>query len=130
MHLWARVQLWWAARTTTPDRSDDDLADASRQITKALAQTLENRDYRRPSLTAANPRESAEAQRTFDNETIDQYHERIAPELAPLREEFIARGEWTPALDAVTTDPQSIGDLRELIIRLETITTGLAADDT
>lgn len=127
--MWSRARLAWAAWTTDPSVSDEELAESSRQVTKALAQTLDNRSFRRPALTAAEPGDTAAEQQAFDQETIEQYHDRIAPELEPVRTEFIARGHWTVAIDELAVDPASVTDLRDLIVRLEDLTARLDAAD-
>lgn len=129
MQLRARARLLWLGWTTSPSLSDGDLAAATRQVTKAVAQTINNRAFRRPALGAANPRQTAVEQREFDHETLDQYHERIAAELDPVRDEFIARGQWTPELDELATNPTTVADLRDLVIHLHDLASSLDTAD-
>lgn len=115
----SRVALWWEGKRTEPQRSDEELAHATRQVTKAIVQTVNNRTNRRPDLSVSDVLESARRQRSFDRETIETYRENIGPELRRVRSEYVARGDWTPELDRLVQEPRHVGDLRELVIALE-----------
>lgn len=123
----SRLSLWWEAQTSDPERSDDDLVGSTRQVTKAIVQTVNNRANRRPELAIGEPFESARRQRAFDRETVETYRDNIAPELTALRSEYVARGLWTATMDQLATEPRDVSDLRELVIELETLATQLEA---
>lgn len=125
--MWSRVRLWWAARATDPELSDDELETSTRRLAKAITQTLDNRSFSRPSLAADAPRESAVEQRAFDRETVEKYRESIAPEFDSIREEYVARGMWTADLDELVQDPAGTADLRRLVIRLDDLASDLDA---
>ena len=120
----SRIALWWEGKRTETERSDAELARATRQVTKAIVQTVANRSNRRPELSVSEPLESARRQRAFDRETVETYRENIAAELQSFRSDYVARGEWTPELDELAQDPENVADLRALVIALEE----LAAD--
>jgi hypothetical protein len=117
--MWSRLEWWWAARTTEPERSADELERSTREVTKAIVQTLANRAFRRPELDSGDPLASAERQRAFDRETVAGYRETIAPELQSIRREYVARGQWTRELERLADHPQRPADLRDLVIALE-----------
>ena len=87
-------------------------------VTKAIVQTTVNRSMGRPSLSSSDSLESAIEQREYDRETLERYRDRIAPEVGELRREYVARGRWSPALDALYRDPDGLDDLRALAIAL------------
>lgn len=120
----SRIALWWEGKRTESGRSDDELARATRQVSKAIIQTVANRSNRRPELSVRDPLESARRQRSFDRETVETYLENIRPELQSFRSDYVARGRWTPELDRLAQEPETVADLRALVIALEE----LAAD--
>ena len=123
----SRLSLWWEARTSDPELSDDALVGSTRQVTKAIVQTVNNRANRRPELAIGEPFDTARRQQAFDRETVETYRDNIAPELTSLRSEYVARGLWTTTMDHLATEPQDVGDLRELVIELESLATHLEA---
>lgn len=123
----ARAQLRWESLRSDPAQSDSDLVEATRDVEKAIVQTLHNRAFRRPELSAAKPRETALEQREYDQETLAKYHEHIQPEVAGLRDEYVARGTWSVALEETVAAPPSMGALRNLVIDLDELATSIDA---
>lgn len=95
------------------------LDEATREVNKAIVQTIANREFRRPELDSSDPLGSAERQRAFDRETVARYRENIAHELEPIRREHIARGRWTSELERLADRPERPADLRGLVVALE-----------
>lgn len=124
----ARAQLWWAAVRQTPELSDAELVHETRQVVKALAQTLDNRAYRRPAISGSEPRQSALAQREYDQATVEKYQANIQPEVAGLRDEYLARGAWRIGLEDRYAEPASVATLRDLVIELDALADALAED--
>lgn len=124
----ARVQLWWASVRQTPELSDEELVHETRQVVTAIAQTLDNRAYRRPAISGSEPRQSALAQREYDHETVAKYRENIQPEVATLRKEFLARGRWRRGLEDRYEAPETVATLRDLVIELDALVDALAED--
>jgi hypothetical protein len=112
----------------TPELVDEELVHATRQVVKAIAQTLDNRAYRRPAISGSEPRQSALAQREYDEETVRKYEENIQPEVVTLREEYLARGEWRMGLEDRYSEPASVATLQDLVIELDALTDAVAED--
>lgn len=113
-----RARFRWAAWRTDPEQSDAELATATGEVVTAVVQTAVNRSMGRPSLSSSSPLESALEQRAYDRETLERYRERIAPEIDALRREYVARGRWSPALDARYREPEGLDDLRAVAVAL------------
>ncbi len=124
----ARVRLWWTGVRQTPELSDEELVHETRQVVTAIAQTLDNRAYRRPAISGSEPRKSALAQREYDEETVEKYQEHIQPEVAALREEYLARGEWRIGLEDRYLEPASVATLQDLVIELDALADAVAED--
>lgn len=122
------IRLWWRGWRLSSEQSDPALNESTRSVTVAVVQTLSNRAFRRPELSSSDPLESALEQRQFDEETIRTYHNNIRPEIAEIREEYLARGEWSPSIERLVTDPRGLDDLRDLAIGLERLRAGLDAE--
>lgn len=116
-----RAQLWWASVRRTPELSDEELRHETRQVVKAIAQTLDNRAYRRPAISGSEPRQSALTQREYDQETVAKYHANIQPEVVAIRDEYLARGEWRMGLEDRYEDPRDVAALRDLVIELDAL---------
>lgn len=121
----ARAQLWWESLRRDPDLAASDLIQETRAVEKAIIQTLHNRAFRRPELSAADPRASAVTQRDYDQETLAKYHENIQPKATDVRDEYVARSEWSLSLEQQVTAPSNVTTLRNLVIELDDLATSL-----
>lgn len=122
------IRLWWEGWRLEAEQSYPALEESTRSVAVAVVQTLSNRAFRRPELSSSDPLESALEQRRFDEETLRTYRDNILPEIEEIREEYLARGEWSQSLEQLAMGPTSLDDLRDLAIALERLRTDLEAE--